>query len=74
MPSPAPFMKAIKKTAAIETNRGDERKSLFDEVINAARSYKGDDQLPAEWYRYIRQTSNQTLGQEYDGLIATNLE
>ena len=72
----SPFMKAIQKTT-----RGiwyntifNQSESIFDEIINAARSYNGDDQLSAEWYQYIRDTSNQTLGKEHDGLIAANLE
>ena len=71
----SPFMKAIQKTTKSGFIREKEkRESIFDEVINTARSYNGDDQLSVEWYQYIRQTSNQTLGQEHDGLIAANLE
>ena len=71
----SPFMKAIQKTTKTEWNLNkDERKSICDKVINAARSYNGDDQLSAEWYQYIRDTSNQTLGKEHDKLIAANLE
>ena len=68
------FMKAIQKTTTSDEIEESEIKSIFEEVINAARSYNGDDQLSVEWYQYIRDTSNQTLGKEHDGLIAANLE
>ena len=67
-------MKAIQKTTTSEYVNEIERDSICDEVITAARSYNGDDQLSADWYRYIRQTSNQTLDKEHDKLIAANLE
>ena len=70
----SPFMKAIQKTTISGYIGEDGRKSICDIVINAARSYNGDDQLSAEWYQYIRETSNQTLGKEHDKLIAANLE
>ena len=69
----SPFMKAIQKTTTSEVNYN-EIESICDGVISAARSYNGDDQLSAEWYQYIRDTSNQTLGKEHDKLIAANLE
>ena len=68
----SPFMKAIQKTTTADINT--DRESIFDEVINAARSYNGDDQLSAQWYQYIRDTSNKTLGEEHDKLVAANLE
>ena len=68
----SPFMKAVQKTATSEIYV--ETESICDEVITAARSYNGDDQLSAKWYQYIRQTSNRTLGKEHDELIAANLE
>ena len=72
----SPFMKAIQKTTTSNFSKVSRRdtESIFDEIINAARSYNGDDQLSAEWYQYIRDTSNRTLGQEHDKLIAANLE
>ena len=69
-----PFMKAIQKTTKSGFIREKERESIFDKVINAARSYNGDDQLSADWYQYIQDTSNQTLGKEHDKMIAANLE
>ena len=69
------FMKAIQKTTTSEFGlSATEKKSIFDEVINAARLYNGDDQLSVEWHQYIRDTSNQTLGKEHDKIIASNLE
>ena len=68
------FMKAIQKTTTSDEIEEDEIKSIFEEVINAARSYNGDDQLSAEWYQYIRNTSNLTLGMEHDQLIAANFD
>ena len=70
----SPFMKAIQKTTTSEGFSQNERRSIFDKVINAARSYNGDDQLSVEWYQYIRDTSNKTLGKEHDKMIAANLE
>ena len=71
----SPFMKAIQKTTTSEDFEAQEEiESIFDEIINTARSYNGEDQLSAEWYQYIRNTSNRTLGKEHDQLIAANLE
>ena len=69
----SPFMKNIQKSTTSEDIE-DTRDSIFDEIINAARSYVDDDKLSPEWYQYIRVTSNQTLGKEHDKLIAANLE
>ena len=52
----SPFMKAVQKTTT-SGNIYDENE-LCDDVINVARSYNGDDKLSAEWYQYIRDTSN----------------
>ena len=68
------FMKAIQKTTTSDEIEESEIKSIFEEVINAARSYNGDDQLSAEWYQYIQHKSNHTLSKEHDKLIAANLE
>ena len=70
----SPFMKAIQKTTKSGSTDDNIMKYICDEIINAARSYNGDDQLSAEWYQYIRDTSNQTLGKEHDKMIAANLE
>ena len=70
----SPFMKAIQKTTTSGGTSVNERKSICDEVINAARSYNVDDQLSVEWYQYIRDTSNKTLDKEHYKMIAANLE
>ena len=70
----SPFMKAVQKTTTCKEMSSDETASIYDEVMNTARSYNGEDQLSAEWYQYIRHTSNKTLGKEHDKLIAANLE
>merc|ERR1712048_866606 len=43
------FMKAIQKTTTSEYIESHKRATTFDKVINAARSYNGEDQLSAEW-------------------------
>ena len=68
------FMKAIQKTTTCESMSIYKRESIFDEVITAARSYNDEDQLSAQWYQYIRDTSNNTLREEHDKLIAGNFE
>ena len=74
----SPFMMAIQKTTKSGRTSKSEIKSICDEVINAARSYNSgestSDQLSADWYRYIQDTSNNTLEKEHDKLIAANLE
>ena len=74
-------MEAIQKTTKTENNTSTSKmskmysceiESIFDEVITAARSYNDDDQLSAEWYQYIRDTSNNTLTNENRKLIATD--
>ena len=68
----SPFMKAIQKTTTSGFTDDDEIESIFDEVITAARSYNDDDQLSAEWSKYIRDTSNNTLTNENEKLVATD--
>ena len=66
-----PFMKAIQKA----TNRNEhEQKSVFDEIIRAARSNQINNQLSHQWFNYIRHPINQTINDEHDNLIAINLE
>ena len=69
-----PFMKAIQKTTKSEDMPDEEIESIFDEIIDTARSNQINNQLSREWYQFIRHPLNQTLDSEHDNLIATNLE
>ena len=68
------FMKAVQKTTRSEDIPLDEVISTCDKVITAAGSYNDQDELSRDWYHYIRDTSNQTIGEEHDKLIAASLE
>ena len=67
-----PFMEAIRKTT--KSGYIDERESIYDEIIYAARSNYINNQLSREWYNFVRNPLNETLDSEHDNLIATNLE
>ena len=69
-----PFMEAIRKTTKSEYIGENERNSICDETIDTARSNRINNQLSREWYQFIQNQSNRTLGSEHDNLIATNLK
>ena len=70
-----PFMKAIQKTTRSEIiGFISEANETFDEVIEAARLNQINNQLSRQWFDYIRAPLNQTLDEEHNNLIATNLE
>ena len=68
-----PFMKAIQETT-ISGHLLVEKEPKCDEIIRTARSNQINNQLSREWYNFIRNPLNQTLDNEHDALIATNLE